>query len=119
MFTPPLDVLNLSALEELQAILEDALLEIVQAFLDGLDDEVQAIAQACGDADANGLRRSAHSLKGSAANMGAIGLAQLSGQIEKLALHQDIATCRALLPELTQMATHTRQALQHHFQLAP
>jgi HPt (histidine-containing phosphotransfer) domain-containing protein len=110
-----IDVLNRSTLEELHAILEDALLEIVQAFLDGLDAEVESVAQACNQ-DAITLRRSAHSLKGSAANMGAKALSQMSSRIERLAIDGHTDACRPLIPELRQVAEQTKQALQHYLQ---
>lgn len=116
MPTSAADVLNLSTLEELHAVLEDALLEIVQVFLDGLVSEVQAIAHACHDEDANSIRRNAHSLKGSSANMGAKALSSISGQIERLALEGRIEECRQLLPELQRIKEQTEHALQAYLQ---
>lgn len=110
------DVLNLSTLDELHAVLEEALLEIVQAFLEGLDAEAQAIAQACHDQNADGIRRAAHSLKGSSANMGATALSALSSQIEKLAAHGAVEDCQSRLTELQLITDQTRRALEWYAQ---
>jgi HPt (histidine-containing phosphotransfer) domain-containing protein len=110
------DILNLSTLDELHAVLEDALLEIVHAFLDGLDAEVHAIVQACDEQNADGIRRAAHSLKGSSANMGATALSVLSGQMEKLAANQAIAECQQRLTGLATVTEQTKQALAGYLQ---
>jgi HPt (histidine-containing phosphotransfer) domain-containing protein len=116
MITPStFDVLDLSTLQELHAVLEDALLEIVQAFLEGLDTETAAIMQAC-EQDANSLRRSAHSLKGSSANMGAKALSDICGQIERQAYQGNIDACCQLFPALQQLKEQTKLALHAYVQ---
>lgn len=115
--SPAYDVLDLSVLQELHEVLDDALLDIVQAFLDGLEGEVHAIMDAC-EQDADRLRRCAHSLKGSAANMGARALAELCSGIEKQAHQGEVAACRLRMGELQALALVTQDALRAYMQRA-
>lgn len=103
-------VLDDAVLDELKDMLDDALSEIVVGFLGGLDAEVQAIEQALAPGGA-ALRAAAHSLKGSAGNLGARRLAALASAVEKAALAGDAATCQALVPGLRAVADDSRQAL--------
>jgi HPt (histidine-containing phosphotransfer) domain-containing protein len=112
MNTPaPADTLDIAALNELKDMLGDALTEIAESFLEGLDGEVGAIQDALGT-NGPAVRAAAHSLKGSAGNMGARGLAALAAQIEKAAVDGDLARCAALATGLPAVATQARQALQ-------
>lgn len=108
--SPPLAVLDLAALDDLKDMLGEALGEIVQSFLDGLDDEVAAAGRGLGG-DAAAVRAGAHSLKGSAGNLGARALSQVASDMEKHALAGDLAACRALMPALEQGAAQARAAL--------
>lgn len=112
MNTPaPADTLDIAALNDLKDMLGEALAEIAESFLEGLDGEVGAIQQALG-ADAPAVRAAAHSLKGSAGNMGARGLAALASHIEKAAVEGDLARCAVLAGDLPAVAVQARQALQ-------
>lgn len=64
----PVDTDNLNMLKEL---IGDDLKEILQAYLDTAPDLIMKIDQAIGSGDAALLQSSAHSLKGSSANIGA------------------------------------------------
>lgn len=105
-----LAVLDLAALDDLKDMLGEALDEIIQSFLDGLDDEVAAVGKGLGG-DATAVRAGAHSLKGSAGNLGARALAQFASDMEKYALAGDLAACRELMPALEQGAAQARTAL--------
>jgi HPt (histidine-containing phosphotransfer) domain-containing protein len=115
--SPASDVLDLSVLQELHEVLDDALFEIVQAFLEGLDGELQALMAAC-EQDADRLRRCAHSLKGSSANMGARALASLCSEIEKQAHQGQLDACRLRMGELQALALTTQDALRAYMQRA-
>ena len=104
------DALDTAALNDLRSMLGDALAEIVHSFLDGLDNEVQAIQEAL-VADKLTLRVTAHSLKGSAGNMGARALAALASSIEKAAMDGDMRRCAELIAGLPGAAVQARQAL--------
>lgn len=105
----PANTLDLVALNDLKGMLGDALTEIAESFLEGLDSDVANI-QAC-SADLAGMGAAAHSLKGSAANMGARVLAGLASSIEKAAGDRDLAQCTELVRGLPEAADHARQAL--------
>lgn len=106
--TPLLDI---AALDDLKDMLEEALAEIADTFLDGLDAEVEAVGtgiQTSGPA----ARAAAHSLKGSAGNMGSKALSLQASAIEKAAVEGDLARCEALYPQLKVLAADTRVALK-------
>ena len=111
MNTPaPAETLDTTALNELKDMLGEALAEIAGGFLEGLDGEVDAIQQALA-ADAAAVRAAAHSLKGSAGNMGTRALAGLAASIEKSAMEGDLARCAGLSEGLPAVAAQARQAL--------
>lgn len=103
-------LLDEEALNELKDMLEEALAEIVDSFLAGLDAEVAAIDQAFSEGHM-AVRAAAHSLKGSAGNLGARRLAALASTIEKTALAGDVGTCQTLMPALRTLADASRQGL--------
>jgi HPt (histidine-containing phosphotransfer) domain-containing protein len=105
----PANTLDVVALNDLKGMLGDALIEIAESFLEGLDDDVAKIQSSTDDPVA--LGSAAHSLKGSAANMGARVLAGLASAIEKAAGDGDLAHCAELVRGLPEAADHTRQAL--------
>jgi signal transduction histidine kinase/CheY-like chemotaxis protein len=91
--------------QELIAILTDALREDGPARIKEL---VAAI-------DSNQLpvaKRAAHTLKGTAANLGAVELAELARQCEAAAANSDIATCRQHLADLEAALDRTLQELE-------
>ena len=107
----PADTLDIAALNDLKDMLGEALAEIAESFLDGLDGEVGAIQQALG-VDSAAVRAAAHSLKGSAGNMGARVLADWAAKIEKSAVAGDLDGCAASVAGLPAVAAEARQALQ-------
>jgi two-component system, sensor histidine kinase and response regulator len=59
--------------------------ELVQVFKDGCPDVVSGMRRAIDDRDAGTLEHSAHTLKGSSANLGAIAVSRASMELETLA----------------------------------
>jgi HPt (histidine-containing phosphotransfer) domain-containing protein len=106
--TPLLDI---DALNDLKDMLAEALTEIADTFLDGLDAEVEAVSAGI-RASGPAARAAAHSLKGSAGNLGGRALAMQASAIEKAAVDGDLATCEALYPALQTLAGQTREALK-------
>lgn len=105
-----LPLLDEPALNELKDMLGEALAEITDSFLDGLDAEVAAIVAAL-PAGGMALKAAAHSLKGSSGNLGARRLAGLASAIEKGAMDGRTADCMALGPDLAPVSAATRQAI--------
>lgn len=106
----PADTLDVAALNDLKDMLGEALAEIAESFLEGLSAEVVAIEQALAQG-APAIRAAAHSLKGSAGNMGARVLAQAASAIEKAAVEGDVARCADLTRALPAVAEQARHAL--------
>lgn len=78
----PVDVDNLEMLKEL---IGDDLKDILGAFISTAPDLVTKMDNALFDKDGEELRMHAHSMKGSAANIGATELSSLSANLEELA----------------------------------
>jgi signal transduction histidine kinase/CheY-like chemotaxis protein len=79
--------LDPNALDQLLEVIggdHEALKELVQSFLDEGPDLVKRLRQAVEANDADGLRRAAHTLKGSATDFGALTLAGLCREIEAM-----------------------------------
>jgi len=79
------DCLDLDALAELQDLLEDGFVELLHSFLADSDTRIAQSETQLLQADYGSLARTAHSLKGSALNIGAPGLAQCWSRLESAA----------------------------------
>ena len=71
--------------ELLDAVGPDQLEAVIAAFLEELDNDQKAIAQAVVERDLDAARRTAHTLKGAAATLGAVQLAEVAAGIESAA----------------------------------
>ncbi len=74
--------LDLVALAELQELLEDDFPDLIRSYLTDAQASIPIILAECEKRDFESLRRSAHSQKGSALNIGAPGLAKLWALVE-------------------------------------
>ncbi len=114
---PPQDehVINLQALDHIRALSPangDALLErVLNAFLTDTPAHLHTIRQAIAAGDAGQLRKSAHSLKSSAANVGADALARYSKELEQLGRNATTAGAAVLLADMDRSFQAARQAL--------
>ena len=85
---PERDVINHHALENIRALSKDrgdALVQkVVAAYVDDTPQHLQALRQAIAALDTNNIRKTAHSLKSSSANVGAETLAQMCKEMETL-----------------------------------
>jgi two-component system, sensor histidine kinase and response regulator len=90
--------------------------EIMQVFLDTAEDTVRQIELAAVVQDADGFCRGAHSLKSSAANVGAITLSKISRHLEGLGREGKMAEATALVANMKQVyaltALDMRQLLE-------
>jgi signal transduction histidine kinase/CheY-like chemotaxis protein len=86
----PAAAINRRALQHIRALSDDAdtgealLQRVLQAFMDDTPRHLQAMRRALDGRDSEQLRKAAHSLKSSSANVGADTLAQLSRDMEAL-----------------------------------
>jgi CheY-like chemotaxis protein len=113
---PPNDEpINQQALDNIRALSPangDALLErVLQTFLNDTPGHLHTLRQAIAADDAEQLRKSAHSLKSSAANVGANALAQRSKELEQLGRNDTTAGAAVLLADMERSFQAARQAL--------
>ncbi|MNN70180.1 Hpt domain protein [compost metagenome] len=107
--------LNRQALENIRALSGtdgDALLErVILAFTSETPRQLSAMRAAIAGADAEALRKVAHSLKSGSANVGADGLAQLCKEMEKLGRAGGTDGAAALLQQMQQAFLTVRESL--------
>ncbi|MBV7538959.1 response regulator [Duganella sp. sic0402] len=112
---PDNDIIQQQALEHIRALSPangDALLErVLQAFLDDTPRHLHTIRQAIASEDAGQMRKAAHSLKSSSANVGAHALAQRCKELEQLGRNHTTAGAAALLADMERSFQAARQAL--------
>jgi len=106
------DLLDMTILTTLKDVIGDDLNDIIESFLDLLPGQLSAIQQAIESRDETALRLHAHTLKGSASNVGANGLAEISLQIETLAKQGDTQGATTHIASLNKLATETNVALK-------
>jgi len=78
------DLAALRGFEEIQAEGEpDLVVELIDLYLEDAPRKLAIMLEAAAGADAESLRRAAHSLKGSSASLGAFGMAALCAELER------------------------------------
>jgi signal transduction histidine kinase/CheY-like chemotaxis protein len=111
----PGEQINRQALNNIRALSAthgDALLErVLQAYLDDTPIHLQTLRQAIASGNTGQLRKAAHSLKSSSANVGAEVLAQRCKELEQLARNDTTAGAAALLVDMDRSFQAVRQAL--------
>jgi len=91
---------------------DDFIVSVIDAFLPQLDRIPGEVREALALDDGEGVVRLAHSLKGSAANVGAQEVSEVCRSLEKAAYDGDLATARALAESLAVVARDTRKAYE-------
>jgi HPt (histidine-containing phosphotransfer) domain-containing protein len=84
---------------------EDVVAEICELFLSDLDARADELRRAATAGDGETVRRGAHQLKGSAANIGAVAIGGAAGELERLAQAGELD---ALEPPLERLADAVR-----------
>lgn len=110
---PPVAV-DIQVLEQLDEALGGEAAGVIGFFLDYLPSQIAALRHALGSHDAEALRREAHSLKGSAGNLGAAGLAALCRALELGAEVPLPETLADDLAAIEQEAGRVAEALRHY-----
>ena len=109
------ELLNRQALDNIRALSAahgDALLErVLQAYLDDTPRHFRALHQAIANDNSGQLRRAAHSLKSSSANIGALTLAQYCRDMEQLGRNDTTTGAAALLADMEREFLAVKQAL--------
>lgn len=78
----------------------DLIVKMIELFSEHAPKRLQAAVDGLAQSDGNAIERAVHSLKSSAANLGALSLQHLASEIEALALQNDIAAIAPLIAEL-------------------
>lgn len=98
---PVIDLSAFAALRELQEPGEpDPVVELGGLFLQDTPPRLEAIQRALEGGDSAGLREAAHSLKGSANNLGARRLAAVCARLETAARQNDLPAAGRLVPQV-------------------
>jgi CheY-like chemotaxis protein len=107
-----LDLGVLAGLRELQAEGEpDILEELIGLFFEEAPPKLVALREAVEEDDARAVERVAHSLKGSSGNMGAMRVAAVYSEIEKVGGSGDLTRAPELIERLEVEFDRTRRAL--------
>ncbi len=105
-------LLDLDIVTELRMILEDDIHAVAMQFAEQLHEQLSALKLAQTAADFEQIKRVAHLLKGSAANLGAADLAVTAATLERAAQQNDTAQITSLLFTLPELAQSTLTALR-------
>lgn len=76
------------------------LTQVIEEFLEDLPQQVKAIESAIAQLDAEALRKSAHSLRSSSANLGGIALSEFCAELERLAQAGEVTSAMKQLDQL-------------------
>ncbi|MEW6766121.1 MAG: response regulator [Pseudomonadota bacterium] len=106
---PP--AVDADTLEQLRQALGDDIDGVIDFFLEYLPGQIDALRKATSLDQADVLRREAHSLKGSAGNLGARELARLCGALEHDAREGRLDTAPACLQRIEQETQRVRETL--------
>ncbi len=110
---PDKEVIDPKAIARLREWGGDNLLgQVVRLFLENSPARVEQIRTGVESEDAKEAEQGAHSLKSSAANVGAEDLRGIAQEMEGAAVQGDLATVRGLLPALEEAYARTRVALE-------
>jgi len=112
MSGPILDPKVIGDLRQLCANRPDLLRELLGLFQSDLPPQLAAITAAVAAGDAGQLRAIAHSVKGAAANLGALQLTHLCAELEKLGRAGTVAGAHHLLLHLEPAFQAFRRALE-------
>lgn len=99
--------LDLDILEELRDLLDDGLGEILDEFALHINEQIDALEVSLESRDLAECGRLAHTLKGSAGNVGAIALSRTAANIEQYARDDDLTQASTAVAELPELAALT------------
>jgi HPt (histidine-containing phosphotransfer) domain-containing protein len=112
MIDSPHQVLDPAALDRLDRIGgQEFVIEMIDLFLDHSPRRLAAARAALTAGDYSTLYRSAHSLKSTAANLGALALQSVAERVEALAAAEDSGGVAALVDELDRSYEQVRKRL--------
>jgi CheY-like chemotaxis protein len=111
----PRDVINLHALDNIRALSSDrgaALVQrVIAAYVDDTPQHLRTLRQAIAGLDTGNLRKVAHSLKSSSANVGAETLAQMCKEMEHLGRNDSTEGASGILTDMEHEFLAVRHSL--------
>lgn len=114
---PPESAIDPEAIENLRALNpEDAdgfLREIVAIFLEDTPARIAEMKECLGSNDQQRFTRAAHSIKGSASNLGAGPLRAVAEKLEHQSRNQGLGNLEGLIGEIEGVFATTKQALEN------
>lgn len=109
VMTSPID---LERIEDATGGDKEFLQELVEIYLDDTDLRVKELTEELNKPDAEAFGRTAHKVKGSSANMGAIGLMDLAHKLEQMGKGGELSEAAATLKALTEEYERVKLALK-------
>lgn len=106
-----MDTLNMRVVNQLREDLGPVFSTMVKKMLDNLSNELGSISEVVNDHDADGLRKTSHSLKGSISNFGAEKMTAQCLLLEKMGQEGKIETAKKELNILRKMSEEFSEQL--------
>lgn len=100
MTTRPEQHVDISALQDLKDIMEDEYANLINTFITDSSTKLDELATIIARADADGLRKTAHSLKGSSSNICAGALSEQARQLEFMGKEGQVEGAAVLLEQM-------------------
>ena len=116
---PALDTSRLDELAEMGVAAVPLIEQAIDHFVAGSAESVESLREALQQADPQALRSAAHRLKGSAANLGAVRVAELAFDLEQDGDRGDLEGADALIEELVTALAAASKALADYRFVAP
>ncbi|MFC3609034.1 Hpt domain-containing protein [Stutzerimonas tarimensis] len=106
--------LDQSTLRALREIMLEGFPLLLKTYLDDSETRLLALRQASASGEAEALRRTAHSLKGSSSNLGAVRLVHLCQLLEDLGRSGQLAAAAELVARVEEEFAVVRRLLLAH-----
>jgi len=94
--------LDYDALNTLKDVMEDDFGFLIHTFIQDSNDRIATLRELLGGENADLIRRTVHSFKGSCSNLGALRLASLCSAVERKALEQNFTSLHTDFVEIEQ-----------------
>lgn len=105
-------ILDMDTLNTLRDVIGDDLKDIIDSFLQLLPGQISAIESAAKAGDSAALRLHAHTLKGSASNVGALELSTLALTLENMGRDGQPGAAMGQMSELRRLGDRASDALR-------
>lgn len=107
----PLDHKNLA---HLKSVIGDSLGPILKTYLEITPPLLTQLENAVKECNSDDIKRHAHTLKGSSANISAVDLPQLCLEMEYVGRDGDVKKAEVLLPKIKQAYSELEMAIEHY-----